>query len=165
MLLFCQSVIKLPQLVDAGSAVMYRQGHPYDIAIGRCGLVPQTGVDNRDDPCVAKSTDQTSDPLLQFDDHLRHPDFHELIFRQGCLILNDGVRYGEGETKDHQVGQAFSSYIDPLPVCAGTQQNRVFIFPKLLQHLVLGRAGLLDQDLTREALSSAGWRRPPPNPF
>ena len=71
-------------------------------------LVPQSSVDDADNACVCEITDQSSDALLELDNHFRDADIHQSVLCDGTLILDNWIGDRERKPENDDIGKAFS---------------------------------------------------------
>ena len=113
--------------------------------------LPETAVQQDDDPAIGGAADQAPEPLAQTDDRLGHGIFVEGVFVQATA---GGVERiggnGEGQTGDYQADKLIAGQVDPFPIAAGAKQERTGVGAEVAQIAAAAALALLHPGSARQ---------------
>ena len=71
-------------------------------------FVPQSSVDDADNAGVCEIADQSSDALLELDNHFGNANIHQGVLGNGTLILDNWIGDRKRKPENDDIGKAFS---------------------------------------------------------
>ena len=71
-------------------------------------FVPQSSVDDADNAGVCEIADQSSDALLELDNHFGNANIHQGVLGNGTLILDNWIGDRKRKPENGDIGKAFS---------------------------------------------------------